>query len=112
MSENQFDDMAEQAAERAREQAVEFGYGKRPPGLTKIVEMVLIGAVTAGIIHLFSLPRIEERLDQLARNQERAEARYDREIGEIKHDLYVPRSGHKVALEPFQSLASNHHNDR
>lgn len=72
------------------------------PGVTEIVKAVLIGGITAAVIHLFSLPRLEEKID----NQAHALTELRQEYAELRRDLYVPRSGHLSSLDQLEPFAS------
>ena len=75
---------------------------KHPPVIvsgTRILEAVIIAAVSTALIHLYSLPRIEERLQSIEKTVERDRDDIRRELNsvketqnELRHDLYAPRA--------------------
>ncbi len=79
-----------------------YAYDRRSTGTAKMVEMVLVGVVTAAIIHFFSLPRFEEKIE----NEQRELVKLRQDFDQLRRDLYVPRgSGTSATLEPFESIA-------
>jgi cytochrome c-type biogenesis protein CcmH/NrfG len=67
---------------------------------TRIIEAIVIAAISTAIIHLYSLPRIEEHVANLERMSEK----HEQMLNELRHDLYAPRtqSSHLAAYVPVE----------
>lgn len=74
---------------------------KPPPvaNMGQIIQAVLIAGITAVMIHIFSIPKLEERIDDLARSVGRIR---DEQI-RLRNDLYQPRTTNK--LSTFEPVA-------
>lgn len=95
-----FEELAAKAAEFAMKDKKPAE--RRKPGLADIVQMVVIGGVTAAVIHMFSLPRFEEKIDENNRLIVKLELRLDK----LQQDMYVPRGSKAVILDDFKKTAS------
>lgn len=72
------------------------------PSVTRVIEAILIGGLTAAIIHIFSLPRFEERIETNTRTIVELRS----EVAQLRRDLYVPRGSHVDDLQQLRPLMS------
>jgi hypothetical protein len=64
----------------------------------RIVEAVVIAAMTALLVHVYSIPKIEEKLETMAHQI----IELKQENAEFRRDFYAPRNGKLAAYEPIK----------
>jgi hypothetical protein len=70
-----------------------------PFGVSAIFQAVLISAITGTLVHVFSIPKLEEKIDNLTGQIAELKA----EQRKIREDFYAPRFSHSgERLQDFE----------
>jgi hypothetical protein len=72
---------------------------------TSVINGVLIAGITATLIHLFSIPHLEEKINALTQRVEKNE----QEMTRMRSELYAPKfetHGKLAAFEPIKGTGN------
>lgn len=76
-----------------------YNRGQQPFGVSAIFQAVLISAITGTLVHVFSIPKLEEKIDSLSSQIAELKA----EQRKIREDFYTPRFSHfSEKLQDFE----------
>ena len=64
----------------------------------RVVEAVVIAAITALLVHVYSIPKIEEKLESMSKQI----VELKQENAEFRRDFYMPRNGKLTSYQPVK----------